>query len=145
MLTRATARGWGDGLSKIVTVLAAFVVLIGAAWVVWIMPGGGVRFGNQVETDNLAKTTQMQNDAVIKRLDGIDAALRETNKNLNQVPLMNQTLADHTEHLHALDGRDTAIEQSLILQNNKLSVLVPGWYEGYVPPQVRQPQGRTLR
>lgn len=141
MLTRATAKGWGDGLSKIVTVLAAFVVLIGAAWVVWIMPGGGVRFGNQVETDNLAKTTQMQNDAVIKRLDGIDAVLRETNKNLNQVPLMNQTLSDHIEHLHSIDGRLDGIAKQLGEDENRSAALVPGWYGSYAP-QIRQPPRR---
>lgn len=146
--TKATAAAWYDSAGKIVALLAGLVILISAGWVVFQMPGGGIRFGNQVETEVLAAATKANNDALAgkidalgKRIDGVDVTLKEMNKNLAQVPLMSQILSDHTEHLHSIDGRLDEIAKQLGEDENRSAALVPGWYGSYAP-QIRQPPRR---
>lgn len=149
MLTRATTKGWSDGLVKIVTVVGGALIILSWSNNFFGWSVGGLLTGNKVETETLATATKVANDAMTDKVKAVDtkvtemqSTLKEMNTKLDRVPLMDQTLTAHTERLRALDDQTHDLVEKLTGDEKLLSALVPGFAVGVPSPQIRQPPRR---
>lgn len=153
MLTRETAKGWSDGLIKVVTGVGGLLAILIVLNNVFGWSVGGLWTGNRVETETLAIATKTANDAVTEKVKAVDTkvtemqgTLKSMNEKLDRVPLMDQLLTDHTDKLRTLSQDVGELSKQLTNDERILSALVPGFtispYSAPPPPLVRQPQGR---
>lgn len=109
--TRAQAASLFDGTVKVVALIGGVFVIIAGCWLVFSMPGGGVRFGTQVETDALAATSKAANAALEQRIAVVDekatsikATMEKIAEQLNQLSVITQRLNEHDRNIQQLSA-----------------------------------------
>lgn len=155
--TKATAAAWYDSAGKIVALIAGLLIIIGSCWFAYGLSGGGIRFGNQVETETLAAATKAANDTLTNKVTGVDEKvnrvediLKEIKKQYDLLPVMAQRLSDHEQHLTRLDAqvgllndRISNVSQNTndrITNDEKAAANLEGRLTGNLPPDIRQPR-----
>jgi uncharacterized phage infection (PIP) family protein YhgE len=167
--TKAQAASWFDGATKAVALIGGIFVIVGGCWLAYVLPGGGVRFGTQVETetlaaatkaanDKLADATKAANDVLTNRIAGVDekatrieTTMAKVVEQLNQLSVIMQRLSDHDRHLKELDDavklandRISNVSQNANDRMNQIAgdaARLQGRLEGAsAAPDIRQPR-----